>query len=142
MQAAHSTAFFRSKVDGKLTAVGLAIPGVAVLAFALSPKSSMSVLWLPLALTALVAILVLWVMLWTYYEFQGEVLVAHSGPFSWRVPLQDIIAVRESNSARSGPALSMDRLEINFGAGRVLLISPADKPGFLAALHRRAPRLA
>ena len=142
MQAAHSTAFFRSKVDGKLTAVGFAIPGVAILAFALSPKNSMSVLWLPLALTALVAILVLWVMLSTYYEFQGEVLVAHSGPFSWRVPMQDIIAVRESNSARSGPALSMDRLEITFGAGRVLLISPADKPGFLAALHRRAPRLA
>jgi hypothetical protein len=142
MQAAHATAYFRSKVDGKLTAVGLAIPGAAILAIVLSPRNSMSVLWLPLILTVLVAVLVLWVMLSTYYEFQGEVLVAHSGPFSWRVPLQDIIAVRESNSPRSGPALSMDRLEIAFGAGRVLLISPADKVGFLAALHRRAPRLA
>jgi hypothetical protein len=142
MQASNSTAFFRSKVDGKLTAIGIAIPGAAILAIALSPKNSLSVLWLPLTLIALVTVFVLWVMLSTYYEFQGEVLVAHSGPFSWRVPLQDIVAVRESNSVRSGPALSMDRLEITFGAGRVLLISPADKPGFLAALHRRAPRLA
>lgn len=142
MQASNSTGVFRSKVDRKLRAIGLAMPGAAVLAIALSPKNSMSVLWLPLTLTALVAVFVLWVMLSTYYEFQGEVLVAHSGPFSWRVPLQDISAVRESNSVRSGPALSMDRLEITFGAGRVLLISPADKPGFLAALHRRAPRLA
>jgi hypothetical protein len=142
MSASDSTAFFRSKVDRKLTAIGIAMPGAALLALALSPKTSMGVLWLPLTLTALVTVFVLWVMLSTYYEFQGEVLVAHSGPFSWRVPLKDITAVRESNSARSGPALSMDRLEIGFGAGRVLLISPADKPGFLAALQRRAPRLA
>jgi hypothetical protein len=140
MPASDSAAFFRSKVDRKLTAIGVAMPGAAILALALSPKNSM--LWLPLTLTALVTVFVLWVMLSTYYEFQGEVLVAHSGPFSWRVPLKDITAVRESNSARSGPALSMDRLEIGFGVGRVLLISPADKPGFLAALHRRAPRLA
>jgi hypothetical protein len=142
MQTSHPTAFFRSKVDRKMTAIGFALPGAAVLAIGLSPTSSLSMLWLPLTLTALVAVFVLWVMLSTYYEFQGELLVAHSGPFSWRVPLQDITAVRESNSARSGPALSMDRLEITFGAGRVLLISPADKRGFLAALHRRAPRLA
>jgi hypothetical protein len=142
MQASHPTAFFRSKVDRKMTAIGLAVPGAAILAIVLSPKNSTSMLWLPLTLTGLVAVFVLWVMLSTYYEFQGEVLVAHSGPFSWRVPLQDIIGVRESNSVRSGPALSMDRLEITFGAGRVLLVSPADKPGFLAALHRRAPRLA
>jgi hypothetical protein len=142
MQTSHPTAFFRSKVDRKMTAIGLAIPGAAILAIALSPKNSMSMLWLPLTLTALVAVFVLWVMLSTYYEFQGEELVAHSGPFSWRVPLQDITAVRETNSARSGPALSMDRLEIAFGAGRVLLISPADKPGFIAALQRRAPQLA
>jgi len=32
------------------------------------------------------------------------------------------------------------RLEIAFGGGRVLLISPADKAGFLAALRRRSPR--
>ena len=141
MQPSNSTAVFPSKVDRKLKAIGLAMPGVAILGIALSLKNAMSVIWLPLALTALVAVFVLWVVLSTYYEFQGEVLVAHSGPFSWRVPLKEIVAVRESNSVRSGPALSMDRLEITFGKGRVLLISPADKPGFLAALHRRAPRL-
>ena len=142
MQPSNSTIVFRSKVDLKLKAIALATPSVALLAIALSPKNSMSVLWLPLVLTALVAVFVLWGVLSTYYEFQGEVLVAHSGPFSWRVPLKEIVAVRESNSVRSGPALSMDRLEITFGAGRLLLISPADKPGFLAALHRWAPQLA
>ena len=62
-------------------------------------------------------------------------------PFRPRIPLEEISAVRESNSVRSGPALSMDRLEIACSNGRVLLISPGDKAGFLAALRRRAPQL-
>jgi len=36
----------------------------------------------------------------------------------------------------------MDRLEITYGNGRLLLIAPEDKVGCLAALHQRAPQLA
>lgn len=59
-----------------------------------------------------------------------------------RIPLKDITSVRESRSVRSGPALSMDRLEIAWGERHVLLISPEDKSGFLTALHGRVPQLA
>ena len=132
---------FRSKVDGKLKAIGLAMPCVALVAIVTSLRLATWVQWLPVILTVLVAVVVVWVVLSTYYEFDGTVLVAHSGPFSWRIPLKEISAVRESNSVRSGPALSKDPLEITCGNGRVLLISPQDKAGFLAALHRRAPQL-
>ena len=138
MQSTISTSVFRSKIDRKIAAIGLAIPLLAVVALISSPKHP-GMPWLPVIVPALVAVLILWVVLSTYYEFQADMLVAHSGPFSWRVPLKEIAAVRESNSVRSGPALSMDRLEITYGNGRVLLISPADKTGFLAALRRRAP---
>ena len=131
---------FRSKIDGKLRAVGLIMPCVALVAIATSPR--LAVLWVPTIAMVLVTLVVVWVVLSTYYEFEGEVLIAHSGPFSWRIPLEEISAVRESNSVRSGPALSMDRLEITYRNGRALLISPEDKPGFLAALRRRAPQLA
>ena len=133
------TIVFRSKVDAKLWAIGLAMPAVALIAIITSPRLSTGLLWLPVIATVLVAAIVVWMVLSTYYEFKGDTLVAHSGPFCWRIPLK---AVRESGSVRSGPALSMDRLEIVFGAGRVLLISPEDKAGFLAALRRRAPQLA
>jgi hypothetical protein len=133
---------FRSKIDAKLWAIGLAMPAVALIAIITSPRLSNGLLWLPVIATVFVAAIVVWVVLSTYYEFQGDALVAHSGPFSWRIPLKEISAVRESSSMRSGPALSMERLEIVFGAGRVLLISPEDKAGFLAALRRRAPQLA
>ena len=65
----------------------------------------------------------------------------HCGPFTWRIPLAEVTGVRESNSVRFGPALSMDRLEIIYGGGRVLMVSPAEKTAFLMALRRRAPRL-
>jgi len=87
---------------------------------------------------ALAAVLVEWVMFSTYYEIDDAALLVRSGPFRWRIPLQEIVAVRELNSLRSGPALSMDRLEVSY-SGRRLLISPADKAGFLAELQRRVP---
>jgi hypothetical protein len=133
------TTMFRSKIDGKFKAVAFVMPCVALVAIATSPR--VAALWVPAIATLLITVVVLWVTLATYYEFAGETLVAHSGPFSWRIPFKDISAVHESNSVRSGPALSMDRLEITYRGGRVLLISPEDKPGFLAALRHRAPQL-
>ena len=131
---------FRSKIDAKLRAAGLIMPCVALVAIATTPR--LTVLWVPAIVMVLVTVVVVWVVLSTYYEFEGAALIVHSGPFSWRIPLEEISAVRESNSVRSAPALSMDRLEITYRNGRVLLISPEDKPGFLAALRRRAPQLA
>jgi hypothetical protein len=132
---------FQSKVDRKLRALGLAMPCVALLAIGTNAGHGRGLL-LPLAImTTVIAGVVVWMVLSTYYEFTGELLVAHSGPFSWRIPLKEISSVRESQSVRSGPALSMDRLEVAWGEGRVLLISPEDKAGFLAVLHRHAPQL-
>jgi hypothetical protein len=132
---------FRSKVDPKLKALGFAAPCIAILSLVTSEGLSNRLGWLPMTVTVLIAAMVVWVVLNTYYAFQGDALVVRSGPFSWRISLADIRAVRESNSLRSGPALSMDRLEITRRNGRAMLISPQDKAGFLAMLHRRAPHL-
>lgn len=133
-------AVYRSKIDGKLRGLALLLPGVAVMALFTSPRGS-PLLWLPVALVFLAALIVCWILMSTYYELRTGELVARSGPFTWRIPLAEVTDVRESSSVRSGPALSMDRLEITYGAGRVLMISPADKADFLAALRRRVPRL-
>ena len=133
-------AVFRSKVDGKFRWLTLLLPGVALVALFTSPRGS-PLLWLPVGLVFLATVLVCWILISTYYELQAGELLAHCGPFSWRIPLTEITAVRESSSVRSGPALSMDRLEVVYRGGRVLMISPADKAEFLAAMHRRAPQL-
>ncbi|HEY7888637.1 MAG TPA: PH domain-containing protein [Steroidobacteraceae bacterium] len=133
---------FRSKVDRKLGMIGVATPCVALIAIYTGVGGNRAVLF-PLAIVmALVAGIVVWIVLSTYYEIAGNAFIAHSGPFSWRIPLKDISGVRESDSVRSGPALSMDRLEIAWGEGNILVISPEDKASFLAALCAHAPRLA
>jgi hypothetical protein len=78
-----------------------------------------------------------WTLLGTYYTLDATTLTAHSGPFNWAVPLREIRSVEPTRDPRSGPALSFDRLRIEFGPGRVLMISPREKDEFLAELTRR-----
>lgn len=134
------TAVFRSKVDGKFRWLALLLPAAALVALFTSPRGS-PLLWLPVGLVFLAAMTVCWITVSTYYELQAGEFVAHCGPFTWRIPLTEITDVRESSSVRSGPALSMDRLEIVYRGGRALMISPADKAQFLAAVRRHAPQL-
>lgn len=135
------TVRFRSRIDPKRAVAGIAAPCVAAVAIGTTAQRGAGV---PLALaivSAVVAAMVVWIVLATYYEITDELLIAHSGPFAWRNPLKSVSRVRAAHSVRSGPALSMQRLEITWGAGQVLLISPRDSAGFMAALHRRAPHL-
>lgn len=85
--------------------------------------------------SALVAIgLPLWLLLSTRYIVTHELLIVRSGPFTWKIPRSDISQVQPSRSFLSSPALSLDRLEIKYGAGKSLLVSPADKEAFVKAL--------
>ena len=134
---------FRSRIDTKFKVLAFAIGGVALFTLWTRPRAGPPLAWAFTELLMLVvAALVLWITFATYYELEHDALVVRSGPFTWRVPLAEISAVRLSNSARSGPALSMDRLEILYGSRRSILVSPADKEEFLALLQRRLPRLA
>jgi hypothetical protein len=130
-------AVFRSKVDGTFVWIALAMPCVAFIALFTAPAGN-RLLWLPVGMLFLAAGIVCWTTVATYYQLQGDELVARCGPFTWRIPLGEVTAIRESNSVRSGPALSMDRVEIVYGGGRSLLISPVDKARFIATLERMA----
>jgi Ca2+/H+ antiporter len=55
------TTEFRSKVDGKLKAIWLAMPCMALVAIATSTRLATRVLWLPVILMVLVAVIVVWV---------------------------------------------------------------------------------
>ena len=136
------TIVFPSRIDGKFKVLALALVGVSFVTIWARPKTAPATLWGVVALLMLgAATFVIWVTFATYYELEHDALVAHSGPFSWRIPLAEISAIRPSNSLLTGPAMSMDRLEITYGEGRSLLVSPADKAGFMATLERHVPRL-
>ena len=79
-----------------------------------------------------------WVFLDTTYHITSRDLVVRSGPLRITVPLADIRQVRRTRSVLSAPALSLRRLEVGYGKGSQVVISPADEAGFLAALRERA----
>lgn len=56
-----------------------------------------------------------------------------------RVPLREIRLVRSTRNPLSSPALSLDRLRIEYGR-RAIMISPDDKARFLEELQKRMPR--
>ncbi len=130
---------FPSKRDPWLVAVLVLSALACVLAVPAAVEGGSGVTMLaPLPVLLLGAGLPLWVLFATHYRFDADSLCVRCGPFSWRVPLQEVRAVTSTRSALSGPALSLDRLRIDYG-GRTLLVSPADREGFLVELRLRAP---
>ena len=82
---------------------------------------------------AVVALLV-WLLVGTHYTVDRGTLRIVSGPFRWTVPVDQIMSVEATRSPLSSPALSLDRLRIRYGNRRRIMISPADKAGFLEAI--------
>jgi Bacterial PH domain len=129
---------YRSKVDGKIAfIIGLSLVVLVVAGVTVPDQRHGTALALQ-AVFLLCLALCVWTLLGTYYVIDATVLVAHSGPFHWTVPLREIRSVRSTRDVRSGPALSFDRLRIEFGnPPRVLLVSPRHKDEFLADLVSR-----
>jgi hypothetical protein len=78
--------------------------------------------------------LMIWLMLGTRYVVDRGVLRIVAGPFRWKVQIDQIASVEATRNPLSSPALSLDRLRIRYGKNRRIMISPADKAGFLKAI--------
>jgi hypothetical protein len=87
--------------------------------------------WVLLPTVGLGAGLPLWLLLGTRYTLEPTQLLIRSGPFRWRVPVADITRITPTSNPLSSPALSLDRLRIEFGRGSAIMVSPRDKERFL-----------
>ena len=90
--------------------------------------------WAVIAILVLVFLLVLSVLFGTSYRVDRKDLRIASGPFRWRIKLAEISSIAETRNPLSSPALSLDRVRINYGKRRWVMVSPADKEGFYAAI--------
>ena len=128
---------YRSRIDAKIGLVsGLAVI-VLIVAAVTFPDSARGPA-LALHAVGLIGLAVcVWTLFGTHYLIDATSLVIRSGPFHWLVPLREIRSVRPTRDPHSGPALSFDRLRIEYSGGRVILISPREKEEFLADLARR-----
>nr|WP_228006857.1 PH domain-containing protein [Brevibacillus borstelensis] len=82
---------------------------------------------------------ILWLFSSTYYVIGDKELLIRYGPFRRAVPLDSIKTVRKTSNPASSPALSLKRLEISYGNGSIVLISPKDRDAFLTELRRKCP---
>lgn len=128
---------FRSKVDTWIFLVIVAIlivELILIVALAMDPAvhpggKTVGIL----AFIALMAFLAS-LLLRTYYAVDKKMLRVVSGPFRWKVPLDQITSVTPTRIWLSSPAMSLDRLKIEYGKLRPMIVSPADKKGFLRAI--------
>jgi membrane protein YdbS with pleckstrin-like domain len=130
-------AVFRSKVDGWLVAVIVGITTV-VLEFFVEDFGVNG--WgadLALLIVAGVLALIAWIYATTRYTISANNLLVRAGPFSWVIPIGEITRIEPTRNPASSPALSLDRLMIHYGFGDELMVSPADKQGFMMALKKR-----
>ncbi len=79
----------------------------------------------------------IWLLAGTRYTLTDSDLRVRCGPFRWRVALAEILSVTPTRNPLSSPAPSLDRLCIEYGSGKSIMISPKDKEAFLDELELR-----
>lgn len=126
---------FKSAVDPWFYLLALGLPA-AILIYAVSAVGmpDIATLIIILVIAVLAIGLPVWLLFSTYYEVVSGILRICSGPFRWEVPIKDIRSVKASRSVISAPALSLNRLEIQYGQRQSILVSPEDIQGFKQAL--------
>ncbi|HEY2773132.1 MAG TPA: PH domain-containing protein [Candidatus Binatia bacterium] len=81
-----------------------------------------------------------WLIVSTRYTLTDEELRIRSGPFRWTIALRSIRRVTPTRNPLSSPALSLDRLRIDYD-GRSIMISPLYRGRFVDELKERGVRL-
>ncbi len=127
---------YKSKIDTWILAVLVAAMAICAFASVAVILSSSRDTWWALLLTVGVGIgLPLWLLVSTRYTLDSKLLIVRSGPFEWRVPITDIASITPTESVLSSPALSLDRLCIDYGRSSKLMISPRNKEQFLREIE-------
>lgn len=127
---------FRSKIDAwiLILLIGIILMQIAVLVDVLIRLRDPGTTMIIIGATVLVLLLIGSLLLSTYYSIEGRTLRIVSGPFRWRVPIDEISSIERTRNPLSSPALSLDRLSIRYSGKKRVMISPVDRKRFLKAL--------
>ncbi|RLV60932.1 hypothetical protein D5018_04635 [Parashewanella curva] len=131
---------FRSKVDVWLMLVLLATVVACTfgaLQLAISQYSYTSVA-IGLCIFLFGAVFPLWLFARTHYRIDENhhKLLIHSGPFHWHIPLDSISSIEATRNPIAGPALSLDRVIIEYGDNQFVVVSPREKGKFIKMIEQ------
>lgn len=125
---------FRSAVDAWFYLLAIMLPMALIALMVLSINSSALEIQIVLGISAIITLGLPVILFTTYYIIDSGKLKIRSGPFFRIIPLSDIKTIKPSNSALASPALSLNRLEIQYGKNKSVLVSPKDMKGFQNAI--------
>jgi hypothetical protein len=138
---------YTSKVDAWLVALLIGALLLCVLAgFTTFSAVAATGNWTPfisgtLPLLIVGAGLPAWMCMSVRYTLNDDTLKVKAGFFSWQVPVAEITAIAPTRNPLSSPALSLDRLRIDYSRGKAIMISPKLKEQFLQDLEARRAKL-
>ncbi|MGB3766474.1 MAG: PH domain-containing protein [Phormidesmis sp.] len=127
--------FFKSAVDSWLYILAVSLPLIVLRALTptLAEAQVSTILYSVLAIAPLVLIPA-WLLVSTYYRVDSAIMRVQAGPFSWSIPLDQIRNVTAKRSLSAAPSLSANRLKIDYGRQRSILVSPKNRAAFIAAI--------
>ncbi|MED4122945.1 hypothetical protein E2L07_06940 [Halalkalibacterium halodurans] len=88
-----------------------------------------------------IAGLLLWIWFRTGYTVTEDWLVIEYGPIQKKVEIETIESIRETKNPFIDPALSINKLQLYYGNGRHIAISPKEKEHFKKQLVKRNPKI-
>lgn len=129
---------FKSKVGVELLAPLVIIMTTVVVLLMMTGAYSWTVLIIPV----LTSVFIIHMFLTTYYTITSDELRIHCG-FLMNKPISiaTITKIKETSDPTSAPAISLDRLRIEYGKGSSILISPKEKQVFIEMILSRNPAI-
>lgn len=129
---------FRSKKEWWVVAFVICMTGLIV-QLLVTMQAKGNILAYPVhAVTYIFTVFVLWWPIFnTRYVVNEDYLTIHCMFLKWKIKRVDIQAVSVSSNSVASPALSLDRLKIDYvkdGKSKFILISPKHKTAFYDAL--------
>ncbi|NKB34444.1 MAG: hypothetical protein GKR91_15235 [Pseudomonadales bacterium] len=129
---------YNSKIDFWFGAVlTVSIISCLIMFYIALQEGSITIVLIALPILFIGSVLPFWLLMNTNYSLGNTTLLVRCGPFRWKVLVKDIESVTPTASPLSGPALSIDRLRIEYGSGRWIVVSPKLKNEFLQDLEFR-----
>lgn len=127
---------FYSKIDTWFLIVMIGVVLVSCYGFfSLISKGNIQQNWIPLSIFIVLGIgLPVSITFGTYYKIEENNLFVRTSIFTWNIPIDSIRSIKETKFMGSSPALSIDRLSIDYEGGS-LIVSPKEKAQFIEALN-------
>ena len=130
---------FKTKIDWWMHLVLASMPLTNIWIFFLWIQDGEIITLLCTAFILLLNVLLI-IPMWvnTYYVLDEDELHVKCYPFiNEKIPYASIKSIKETRSLFASAALSLDRIEIVYGIGGRIMISPQNKQEFLRQLEQR-----